>query len=63
MLYWPGRSGARPLGTFAKIFVAIGTAVLIALAARSYAGTLKNFRKMFGSRPAAVHDSAPRPGS
>ncbi len=52
VLYWPRGSGAKPLGPAAKVFVAIGTAVLIAIAVRSYTGTIRNLRKMFGARPA-----------
>ena len=61
VLFYPRGTGAKPLGGFAKAFVLLGTAVLIAIAVRSYAGTIKNFRKMFGAKPAAtaplVHDA------
>jgi len=59
VLYYPRGTGAKPLGPFAKAFVALGTAVLIAIAARSYAGTIKNLRKMFGAPPAAAAPAGP----
>ena len=59
VLYGPRGAGVRPLGPFAKGFVALGTAVLVAIAARSYAGTLRNLRKMF-RRQAAQAAAAER---
>ncbi len=48
VLFWPKRSGAKPLGVPAKLFVLLGTAVLVAIAARSYTTTLAKLAKMFG---------------
>ena len=36
------------LGSWAKAFVGAGTLVLVAIAVRSYAGTIESFRRMFG---------------
>jgi len=48
VLFWPKRSGAKPLGVPAKLFVLLGTAVLIAIAARSYTTTLAKLAEMLG---------------
>ncbi len=56
VLYFPRGAGVRPLGPVAKVFVAVGTAVLVAIAVRSYAGTIRNLRKMF--RPAPAQSAA-----
>ena len=48
VLFYPKRSGARPLGLPAKAFVLLGTAVLVAIAVRSYAATLTKLGEMFG---------------
>ena len=63
VLYHPRGTGARPLGPLAKAFVALGTAVLIAIAVRSYAGTIKNLRKMFGATPVAASAWTPPAGA
>ena len=48
VLFWPKRSGAKPLGVPAKLFVLLGTAVLVAIAVRSYTTTLAKLAEMFG---------------
>jgi manganese transport protein len=48
VLFWPKRSGAKPLGVPAKLFVLLGTAVLVAIAVRSYATTLAKLAEMLG---------------
>ena len=48
VLFYPKRSGARPLGLPAKAFVLLGTGVLVAIAVRSYATTLAKLAEMFG---------------
>lgn len=59
VLFWSGRSGARPLGGPAKAFVVLGIVVLVGLTIRSYRGTIANFRRMLGARPAPSAPAAP----
>ena len=48
VLLCPQRSGAKPLGPAAKVFVLVGLAVLAAIAVRSYTTTIPNLVKMLG---------------
>ena len=48
VLFHPKPAGGKPLGIVAKVFVVAGTAVLVAIAVRSYATTLAKLAEMFG---------------
>ena len=51
VLFYPRGTGAKTLGPIAKGLVALGTAVLVAIAVRSYSGTIKNIGKMLRGAP------------
>jgi len=61
VLFHPGRSGARPLGLFAKAFVVLGTAVLIGMAVRSYTGFIDRFRAKPPAKSAPALPAPARP--
>ena len=63
VLYHPGGSGARPLRLPAKLFVAVGTVVLLAITAKYYKGAYDRWLAPPKPAPALTAPAAPGTGS
>jgi len=63
VLYHPGGSGARPLRLPAKLFVAVGIVVLLAITAKLYKGAYDRWLAPPKPAPAPTAPAAPGTGT